>query len=108
MIILKGILILLIMFIVPLMLRDIITYWAKVKEPAKFDSLVFQYIIGTVTMWVAFEIVAVPLIFIESFMMLVCIWCAVIATLVICDIVTLLALINKSTATSKYCFNFNN
>lgn len=105
--ILKGILIILILAICPLMIGDIIAKWTKTGEHTIFDHIVYRYVFGHITMWAVFEIVAVPLILMKkSFMTVVYIWCAFIAILVLCDIVTfILQIVKKDIAREKYDFN---
>lgn len=105
--ILKGILIILILAICPLMIGDIIAKWTKTGEHTIFDHIVYRYVFGHITMWAVFEIVAVPLILMKkSFMTVVYIWGALIVLLLICDVVALILGI-KQTNLTKFKLNWN-
>lgn len=88
MMIIKGLLILIVMVIVPLMVGDIITVVTRTSEHTRTDNLMFRYIMGYVTMWAVFEVVAVPLIVMKkSFMTVVYIWGGVIGLVLIVNII---------------------
>lgn len=91
MMILKGIIIVFMLFLVPLLIGDFICNITAVKK-----SVVMDFVIGTITMFAVFQLIAVPLILMrQSFNTAIILWGAIIAILIIMSLKNLIFNIKK-------------
>jgi hypothetical protein len=100
----KSLLMVLIFVISPLFVGNIISKLADIQRAGIFDKVVYRYIVGNMTMWAVYQVVAVPLILMKkSFMMSVYIWSCIIMMLFACNIILFI----KKLISKEYTASFN-